>query len=77
MSELYRQVLLRRPVEGGHAEDVFWIPATLGKLNKRLIDDDDIIWTVAEVYGTQNTKNVDLWYRTWREFAETLDAPNN
>jgi hypothetical protein len=72
--ELYRQVLLRRPVEGGFAEDVFWIPNAMGKLNKRLIDDADIIWIVAEVYNTQNVRDVDRYYRVWREFAETLGS---
>jgi hypothetical protein len=67
---MMRQVLLR----SGTKEDVFWIRNEVARVGKRVVDEDGVVWTVAEAYNARPFKDVDRQIRTWAEFAETLDG---
>jgi hypothetical protein len=67
---MMRQVLLR----SGSKHDVFWIRNEVAKVGKKVVDEDGVVWTVAEAYNARPFKDVDLQIRVWAEFAETLDG---
>jgi hypothetical protein len=71
---MMRQVKLQRRSTTGLKEDVFWIDNELAKPGKRVIDTDGIVWIVAEVYNAKPSKELDIEYEAWREFARTLDG---
>ena len=73
MAENLRQVLLRRPSDGGHFEDVFWIQVSLAKVGKRLLSEDDgHVWTVVELYNVRAFEDVEQQRQTWKRFSEVL-----
>ncbi len=71
---MLRQVKLLRRSPRGHIEDVFWIDNALAKKGKRVVDDEGIVWIVAEVYTAKPSKELDIEYEAWREFARKLEG---
>jgi hypothetical protein len=72
--QMLRQVLLRRPVDNGHAEDVFWIDNTLARVGKRLRDDDGVVWTVIDTYTARPFDDLEAQRDAWKRWAEILDG---
>lgn len=68
--KMMRQVKLVREDRPG--EDVFWIDNDLAKVGKRVVDEADVVWRVAETYNARPFADVDRQIEVWAEFTKTL-----
>lgn len=69
-AKMLRQVKLVR--EDQPREDVYWIPNELAKVGKRVVDEKDVVWRVAEAYNARPFADVERQIEVWSEFAKTL-----
>jgi hypothetical protein len=71
--KILRQVKLHRPVEGGVAEDVWWIDNAVAKVGKRVLDEAGVTWVVVEIYGARAFSDIDKVVGVQKVFAKKLD----
>jgi hypothetical protein len=72
--EMFRQVLLSRPIENGRKDEVCWIDNDIAKVGKRVRTEDGIEWTIVATYNAKHFADVDSLRSTWKRFAEVLDG---
>ncbi len=72
--EQLRQVLMRRPTDAGHVDEVYWIRCDLAKSGRRVRDSDGTVWSIMEIYNTKTVADLEELYSAWKRWEDVLSS---